>query len=228
LKGQNFRAPIRTSLRLPVRLHWPWPRALLVVWQERRNGGRPGPTDQVQIGTGKFFRPMKGLCALFLRTGTKRHLRCVPRPPPSPSSSHRRSFADVVREGKAMASQGSGNGGGFSEHSGGRGVGFNPGFNPGFDPGFEGRGRGRDFHPRGRGRGHGGYGGGCGGHGVFSYNGFGYNSGYQGAGHGGRPYGSGYGSGRGHGGWANHGRPRHQQAMGPAPNTMGGGHLTQQ
>ena len=101
---------------------------------------RSGPTDRVELGPGKIFRPTKGLCALFLRTGTKRKPRCTPKPPPSPSSSQRRSFADVVREGKDMARQGSGNGGNFGEHGGGRGIGFNPSFNPGYDPGFGGRG----------------------------------------------------------------------------------------
>ena len=110
---------------------------------------RSGPTDRVELGPGKFFRPTKGLCALFLRTGTKRKPRCTPKPPPSPSSSLRRSFVDVVREGKDMAGQGPGNGGNFGEHGGGRGAGFNPGFNPGYDPGFGGRGRGHSFLGRG-------------------------------------------------------------------------------
>ena len=137
--------------------------------EERKVQGRPRLPDQVQLGSGNFFRPMKGLCALFARIGTK--CRCVPRPPPSLSPVCRRSFADKIRVGKAMAAHRSDGARGFGERGGGRGASFNLGFRLGFDPGFGGRGCGRDHFLHGRGRRHAGH------------SGFGYNScgsGYQG------------------------------------------------
>lgn len=165
-----------------------------------------GSAEQVIIRPGKLFRPTKGLCALFRRTGTRHRHRLITKPPPSSSTSARRSFAEVVRAGKAMVAQGVGNDGDFGGRGGGRGAGYNPGFHPGFDSGYTGRGRGRDFHPRGRGRGHGG-------HGGFGYNSF--NSGYRGVGRGERQHSAGYGGGRGCGRWQNPGWHHHQPT---APN----------
>lgn len=48
---------------------------------------RPDVPIRIKLGPGKFFRPTKGLCALFHRTGTRRH----PRPPqmqPPPTIPH--------------------------------------------------------------------------------------------------------------------------------------------
>jgi len=47
---------------------------------------RPGIQDRVQLGPGKFFRPTKGLNALFLRTSARLRPRCKPKPPPLTSS----------------------------------------------------------------------------------------------------------------------------------------------
>ena len=133
-----------------------------------------GCAERVQIGSGKFFRPTKGLCALFRRTGTRRSPIVTKPPPVAYTTPSRPWFADVVRAGKQMAAQGSGHGGDHGARGGGRGAGYNPGFHPGFDPGH-GWGHGRDqFPPRGRGRGQG-------------YGGFGYfNQGF-GGGRGGSP-----------------------------------------
>ena len=169
---------------------------------ERSHKAIPGYPDRIQIGPGKFFRPTKGLCALFSRTGTRRRPRVPPYQPPSRETILRRSFAEVVRVGKPMAAQGGGNGGGSDGRGGGRGgEGYNLGFNPGFNPGFGGRGRGFGGHQRGRARGYG-YGGGHGGCGGYApYGGYNdYDYGYHGPGHGRRPYGGRYvGRGRGWG-----------------------------
>jgi len=64
--------------------------------------GLPGIPEKVQIGPGKYFRPTRGLCFLFARTGTKprthsRHRQKVVLP------RAKRTFAEVVRRGKVMA-----------------------------------------------------------------------------------------------------------------------------
>ena len=166
----------------------------------------PGPVDLVLIRPGRFFRPTKGLCALFKRMGTRQRCFPVTKPPLVPSASVRRSFAEVVREGKTMAAHGIGNGGVFGGRSGGRGVSFNPEFHPGFDPGYAGRGRGRDFRPHGRGRGNGGHGG----YGANSLN-----SGFRGMGRGERQHGASFGGGRSRGVWQN---PRRLHYHPTAPN----------
>lgn len=120
--------------------------------------------EKLEIGPGKFFRPTKGLCALFSRTGTLPTLRSRHRKPPVA----RRSYADAVKTGP-MAYQNHGNDNGPAR-GGGPPAGFFPGFNPGYAPGFGGRGgnHGRGGFPprgrgrRGRGRGHGGFDGGFG------------------------------------------------------------------
>jgi len=62
-----------------------------------------GCAERVQIGSGKFFRPTKGLCALFRRTGTRRSPIITKPPPAAYTTPSRPSFADVVRAGKQMA-----------------------------------------------------------------------------------------------------------------------------
>jgi len=153
----------------------------------------------ISIGPGKFFRPTPGLCSLFARTAARKPLRQPPKHTASspfaeakrsPKPPTKKTFADVVREGKPMAAQE-----GFGGRGGGR---FNPGFDPGFNPGYGGRGGGRGrFPPRGRGRGHGGHGG-HGHHGGHGYGGF--NGGYQGAGRGGGWHYNNDGRGWGYGG----------------------------
>ena len=59
-----------------------------------------GLDDQVLIGPGKFFRPTKGLCALFSRTGTKRVAKVAKKKKTAPPRSTKPSYAEVVREGK--------------------------------------------------------------------------------------------------------------------------------
>jgi len=79
----------------------------------RSKSMHPKKLDRISLGLGKLFGPTKGLCSLFQRTGTRIHTRTSPKPPPqSIPSTPRRSFADVVREGKPMVMQGGGNGGG--------------------------------------------------------------------------------------------------------------------
>ena len=87
-----------------------------------------GCAERVQIGSGKFFRPTKGLCALFRRTGTRRSPIITKPPPAAYTTPSRPSFADVVRAGKQMAAQGSGHGGDHGARGGGRGRGTTPGF----------------------------------------------------------------------------------------------------
>ena len=57
-----------------------------------------GLDDQVLIGPGKFFRPTKGLCALFSRTGTKRVAKVSKKKKTAPPRSTKPSYAEVVRE----------------------------------------------------------------------------------------------------------------------------------
>lgn len=104
--------------------------------------------DKVFLGPGKFFRPTKGLCALFARTGTRLRFRKPPPAPPVPSHATRpRSFAEVVSGGRRMAAPGNG---GFGRGGRGRGS-FDPGFQPGFNPGRGGHGGGHGYAPhRGR------------------------------------------------------------------------------
>jgi hypothetical protein len=103
----------------------------------RKTRGRTRVGDWVQFGPDKFFWPMKGLYALFLRTGTR---RSACKPPPLPLTPSRPSFADIVRRGKpsvgvtqgrkVMAGQGQGlaNTGDLGARGGGRGAAYNPGF----------------------------------------------------------------------------------------------------
>lgn len=72
--------------------------------------------ELIVLGPGKVFRPTKGLCALFARTGTRSRSRSLPLPPPGRSqtaSSPSRSYAEAVKEGRAMAAHG--NNGGFGD-----------------------------------------------------------------------------------------------------------------
>jgi hypothetical protein len=158
---------------------------------------------QVLLGPGKVFRPTPGLCALFRRTGTRNTRKPLALPQP-PEKLTKKSYADVVRGGRAMADNNTGFGGrGFGRLGGG----FHPGFNSGFNPGSGGRGGGRGRHPpRGRGRDRGGgnnYGGNNGvAHNYGGGRGFGGQRGYEGRG--------------GRGGWqSGYQHPRH-----PGPQTQ--------
>ena len=115
------------------------------------NAGRPKPLTVVCLGPGSCFRPTKGLCMLFNRTGTRpRRTRIPPAPPPKPHlTSPSRSFAEVVRRGRIMAAPGNG---GFGRGGRGYDARYDLGFQPGFNPGRGGRGGGQGFAShRGRG-----------------------------------------------------------------------------
>ena len=77
---------------------------------------------------------MKGLYALFSRTGTRpSRTRTLPAPSPKPLlASPSQTFAEVVRRGRTMATPGNSGSG-----RGGRGYDarYDPGFQPGFNPG---------------------------------------------------------------------------------------------
>ena len=122
---------------------------------DRRSLGGPKQCPKIFLGPGKVFRPTKGLCALFARTGMRpRITRTTAQLPVKPQKPYlHRSFAKVVRSGRNMAAPGNGGfgNGGFGQGGRGRDAAFDPGFQPGFNPGRGGRGGGHGFHPnRGR------------------------------------------------------------------------------